>query len=60
MKKVGLPIAVANAVPQVRQAAMHVTQSSGGQGAMREVVELILRSQGKWKNLVREMSIERG
>jgi 3-deoxy-D-manno-octulosonate 8-phosphate phosphatase (KDO 8-P phosphatase) len=60
MKKVGLPIAVPNAVPQVRQAAMHVTQSSGGQGAVREVVELILRSQGKWKNLVQEMSIERG
>jgi len=39
---VGLPIAVANARPQIRAAAAYVTQSSGGHGAVREVCDLLL------------------
>lgn len=42
MALVGLPVAVADAVPAVRAAARHVTQERGGQGAVREVVDLIL------------------
>ncbi len=58
MKIVGLPMSVPNAVPEVRRAAAYVTRVAGGQGALREVVELILRSQRKWKKLVRAMSGE--
>ncbi len=56
MKIVGLPMAVPNAVPEVRRAAAYVTRLAGGQGALREVVELILRSQGKWKRLAAALS----
>jgi 3-deoxy-D-manno-octulosonate 8-phosphate phosphatase (KDO 8-P phosphatase) len=48
LSRVGLAIAVANAVPEVKRAAHYVTKSSGGNGAVREVVELVLRSQGNW------------
>ena len=48
LRKVGLPIAVANAVPEVKAVAAHVTQASGGHGAVREVVEAILRARGDW------------
>jgi 3-deoxy-D-manno-octulosonate 8-phosphate phosphatase (KDO 8-P phosphatase) len=45
---VGFPVAVADACPEVRAAAKYVTMAPGGRGAVREVVELILRSQGRW------------
>ncbi|MBI1748109.1 MAG: HAD hydrolase family protein, partial [Acidobacteria bacterium] len=48
LARVGLAIAVANAVPEVKRAAHYVTKASGGNGAAREVVELLLKSQGKW------------
>jgi 3-deoxy-D-manno-octulosonate 8-phosphate phosphatase (KDO 8-P phosphatase) len=48
----GLPVAVANAVPEVRRAAVYVTRRPGGDGAVREVIELILKSQNKWGGLL--------
>jgi 3-deoxy-D-manno-octulosonate 8-phosphate phosphatase (KDO 8-P phosphatase) len=48
LRKVGLPIAVANAVPEVKAVAAHVTTASGGHGAVREVVEALLRARGDW------------
>ncbi len=45
MEIVGFPIAVANAVPAVKEIACHVTQKSGGAGAIREIAELILGEQ---------------
>jgi len=48
MRLVGAPIAVANAVEEVKRAARYVTQRAGGEGAAREVAELILKSQGSW------------
>ena len=42
MKLVGLPIAVKEAVPQVRRAAQYVTKAGGGHGAIREIADLIL------------------
>jgi len=39
---------VANAAPEVKRAAHYVTARSGGEGAVREVVELIVKAQGKW------------
>jgi 3-deoxy-D-manno-octulosonate 8-phosphate phosphatase (KDO 8-P phosphatase) len=50
--RAGLAIAVADAVPEVQRAAHYVTTARGGEGAVREVVELILKSQGKWKKAI--------
>jgi len=54
MRRVGLPVAVSNAVPEVKQRARYVTVRPGGRGAVREVAELILKAQRRWKRLVRE------
>lgn len=50
--KVGLPIAVANAREEVKRAARHVTDAAGGHGAVREVVERLLRSRGTYEATV--------
>jgi len=50
--RVGLPIAVANAVAEVKALAAYVTEARGGAGAVREVIELILKSQGRWDELI--------
>ena len=52
IRNVGLGIAVADAVDDVRQAAHYVTERGGGTGAVRESVELILRTKGLWDGLV--------
>jgi 3-deoxy-D-manno-octulosonate 8-phosphate phosphatase (KDO 8-P phosphatase) len=48
----GVRIAVADAAPEVRELADWVTQAPGGRGAIREVVEAILRAQGRWEEVV--------
>ena len=60
LTRVGLPIAVANAVPEAKAAARVVTTLAGGQGAVREVAELILQARGEWQNLVTQYFVERG
>ena len=45
----GFPVAVANAVPAVKQLAGYVTRRHGGAGAVAEVIELLLRKQGLWR-----------
>jgi len=60
LSRVGLPIAVANAVPEAKAAARVVTTLAGGQGAVREVAELILRARGQWQDLVTQYFVERG
>ena len=52
LRRVGLPIAVANAVPDVKAAAAHVTKAAGGHGAVREVVEALLRARGEWPEIL--------
>ena len=52
MKKVGLAIAVFNACAEVKNLADYITQREGGRGAVREVAELILKSQGKWQEIL--------
>ncbi|MFH0790029.1 MAG: HAD-IIIA family hydrolase [Candidatus Omnitrophota bacterium] len=52
MKKVGFPVAVFNAVLEIRQIASYITFREGGRGAVREVAELILKSQGKWQEVI--------
>lgn len=48
MHRCGVSVAVANAVFEVKQIADYVTIKKGGHGAVREVVELILKAQGHW------------
>ncbi|MBU1124795.1 MAG: HAD hydrolase family protein [Candidatus Omnitrophica bacterium] len=52
MRRVGFPVAVFNASPEIKQAAFYITIKAGGRGAVREVVELILKSQNKWQEAV--------
>jgi len=52
MRQSGLGIAVADAALETRERAHYVTKTVGGQGAVREVIELILKSQGRWDELV--------
>lgn len=54
MQRVELAVAVADAVGETLSAAHYVTQAKGGQGAVREVVELILKSQGRWSDLIED------
>lgn len=51
IRRVGLGIAVANAAPFVAQHAVWQTTKSGGQGAVREVCELIMQAQGTWQTI---------
>jgi 3-deoxy-D-manno-octulosonate 8-phosphate phosphatase (KDO 8-P phosphatase) len=53
MRRVGLAVAVADAVAETKQAAHYVTEMKGGRGAVREVCELILKSQDRWKELMK-------
>ncbi len=48
LRRVGLAVAVANATPQVKRAAHVVTKRAGGEGAVRELIEYILKAQRKW------------
>ena len=57
MRRVGLGIATANAVPEVKAVAHYVTLARGGDGAVREVVELILKSQGRWEEILRHYEL---
>ncbi len=52
MRRVGLAVAVGNATPEVRRAADYRTKAPGGKGAVREVVELILKSKGIWEEMI--------
>jgi 3-deoxy-D-manno-octulosonate 8-phosphate phosphatase (KDO 8-P phosphatase) len=52
IRAVGLGVAVADACPEVREAAAYVTMVPGGGGAVREVVELILKAQRRWDDVI--------
>lgn len=60
LRRVGLPIAVANGVAEVKDAARYITRVPGGQGAVREVAEVILRGRGDWEELLQRYLRERG
>lgn len=53
-KRVALSVAVADATEETKAEAMLVTKNRGGMGAVREVCDLILKSNGKWKELIDE------
>lgn len=59
LRLVGLPVAVANAVPEVHAAtALHLTKS-GGAGAVREFAELLLKARGEWISVTEQYVAER-
>lgn len=51
IKMVGFPVAVADAHPAIRKAARYRCSRPGGRGAVREVIEFILKAQGRWEEL---------
>ncbi|MCX7005564.1 MAG: HAD hydrolase family protein [bacterium] len=51
LERVGLAVAVANAVPEALRAAQLVTTRPGGAGAVREVIEVVLQMQGRWHDV---------
>jgi len=52
MKRAGLAVAVGDAVPEVKKAAHYTTKALAGRGAVREAVELILKSKGIWEEMI--------
>lgn len=52
LERVGLPAAVGDAVPEVREAAAWVARAPGGSGAVREFAEALLRARGEWEGLL--------
>jgi 3-deoxy-D-manno-octulosonate 8-phosphate phosphatase (KDO 8-P phosphatase) len=50
----GFSVAVANARTEVKENAHYVTPHAGGEGAVRDVIEFILKAQGKWKQAVKD------
>jgi len=60
MRQCGLAIAVKNARPEVKADAHWVTPHAGGDGAARDAVEYILKTQGKWRRVVEDYVSERG
>jgi 3-deoxy-D-manno-octulosonate 8-phosphate phosphatase (KDO 8-P phosphatase) len=60
MRRVALPIAVANAAPEVKESARHTLARQGGRGALREFAEMLLKARGAWTDVVRTYLRERG
>jgi 3-deoxy-D-manno-octulosonate 8-phosphate phosphatase (KDO 8-P phosphatase) len=60
LRRTGLPVAVANAVPEVKAVARYTTRARGGNGAVREFVEALLHARGEWSSRVDAYVDERG
>ena len=59
MRNCGFAVAVANARDEVRRGAHYVTKHAGGDGALRDAIEFILKAQGKWNRVVEHYIGER-
>jgi len=60
LRVVGLPVAVGNAVDEVKAISSLCLTRTGGHGAVREFVELLLKARGDWEELVEQYVHERG
>jgi len=60
MRRVGLPVAVPNAVEEVRKIARLTTTAAGGMGAVREFAEMLLRGRGQWEATLQTYLAEHG
>ncbi len=52
LKRAGFSVAVANANQEIKTVVDHVTEKPGGRGAVREVIEMILKHQGRWQDVI--------
>ena len=52
MRRSGFPVAVADAAPELDSVAVLRTKHSGGRGAVREAIEILLKGQGKWDSVL--------
>ena len=59
LKVAGLPVAVGNAVPEVRAISELKLTREGGRGAVREFAELLLKARGEWKSVTDDYVAER-
>jgi 3-deoxy-D-manno-octulosonate 8-phosphate phosphatase (KDO 8-P phosphatase) len=59
MRRIGFAIAVANARPEVKREAHYVTEATGGNGAVREVIEIILDAWGYWSEILEKYEVRR-
>lgn len=57
MHRVALAVAVSDAVAETKQAAHYITALKGGQGAVREVCDLILKAQGRWDEVMQRFLV---
>jgi 3-deoxy-D-manno-octulosonate 8-phosphate phosphatase (KDO 8-P phosphatase) len=56
LKRAGVAVAVANAIDEAKKLADYVTKARGGEGAVREVVRLVLSTQDKWQDIVKHFT----
>ncbi|HZO84892.1 MAG TPA: HAD hydrolase family protein [Verrucomicrobiae bacterium] len=56
LKRAGVAVAVANAIDEAKKLADYVTEAHGGEGAVREVVKLVLSAQGKWQEIIKHFT----
>lgn len=54
LKRCGLAVAVGNARPELIERAHYVTTANGGEGAVREVAELVIRARGDWDKVLKK------
>jgi 3-deoxy-D-manno-octulosonate 8-phosphate phosphatase (KDO 8-P phosphatase) len=60
LKRAGLPITVANGCPEAKVLAAWETRAAGGHGAVREVVEALLKARGEWDAVLARYLLDRG
>ena len=48
MQVVGLPVCPADAVPEIKEISCYISPNSGGMGVGRDIIEQVLKAQGKW------------
>lgn len=58
LRRVGLAFAPADARPEVKRCAHHITTAGGGAGAVREMAEILLKAQGFWDGLLKKYEVE--
>ena len=54
LRRVGLAVSVSNGRSEVKEIIHYTTKAAGGQGAVREIIEIILKSQGKWEEVTKK------
>jgi len=50
MKEIGIPVCPADAAVEIKALSQYISHIKGGEGCVRDVIEQVLRAQGKWFN----------